>query len=64
MDATFFQDFFSAGKRKGIECSRDVGKLIKHSLAYIKEKRPRLTIFENVPSLLSKQFRAVFTGIK
>ena len=34
------------------------------ALVYIKEKRPRLAIFENAPSLLSKQFRAVFIGIK
>ena len=58
------QDFSSAGKRKGIEGNRDVGKLIKRSLAHTKEKRPRLAIFENVPSLLSKHFRAVFMGIK
>ena len=57
------QDFSSAGKRKkGIEGNRDVGKLVKRSLAYIRKKRPRLAIFENVPSLLSKQVRAVFYG--
>jgi len=51
------QDFSSAGHQNGLAGKRDVGKLLRCSLAYIKEKGPRLAIFENVPSLLAKRFR-------
>ena len=57
------QDFSSAGKRAGVTGKRQVGNLISASLKYIKNKSPRVTVFENVPTLLSKKFVHVAKGI-
>jgi DNA-cytosine methyltransferase len=58
------QDFSVAGKSAGLEGSRRVGQLVKASLLYIKRKRPRVTLFENVPTLASyKKFRPFTKGL-
>ena len=58
------QDFSSAGKMKGLAGTRDIGNLVKKSIMYIKRRRPRLTIMENVASLAShKKFKPIERGI-
>lgn len=52
------QSFSMAGKRGGTNDAR--GTLFFHSLEYIKNKRPRFFIFENVKGLLSSEGGATF----
>ena len=57
------QDLSSAGKGAGFGGQRQTGKLVARSLAFIKRRRPRLTIMEEVPRILAKKFRAKLLGI-
>ena len=58
------QDFSAGGKQKGVGGERRTGDLIKKSMQFIKNKRPRLTVFENVPTLMSKKFARILNGIE
>ena len=57
------QDLSAAGKGAGFEGQRQTGKLVARSLAFIKRRRPRLTIMEEVPRILAKKNRAKLLGI-
>ena len=56
-------DFSRAGMREGITGKSKCGLLIKKSLLFIKNKRPRIAIFENVPALVEKKFLKIAKGI-
>ena len=56
------QPFSSAGKSRGVCDPR--GNLVKHSLRYVKRKRPRVFIMENVKRLLSQKHQGVWLKIK
>ena len=55
------QAFSPAGRQLGIQDAR--GQLLKHSLQYVQRKRPRVVLFENVPSIVSKKFKHIAKGI-
>ena len=57
------QDFSMAGKRAGAAGPRQTGKLMAKSLGYIRAKKPRLAIFENVFSLTYVRFRIIMMCI-
>ena len=57
------QDFSTAGKQLGLKGKRKVGQLLRKSLLFIKTKQPRLTIFENTPTMVSAKFKPVAKGI-
>ena len=58
------QDFSAGGKQEGVSGGRRTGDLIKKSMQFIKNKRPRLTVFENVPTLMTKKFARILKGIE
>ena len=55
------QPYSSQGKRKGMKDKR--AKALSSSFQYVKRKRPRLVIFENVKGLTHKKFRPILRGI-
>ena len=55
------QAFSPAGRQLGIQDAR--GQLLKHSVQYVQRKRPRVVLFENVPSIVSKKFKHIARGI-
>ena len=58
------QDLSAAGKQAGFNGVRKTGKLVKKSMSFIKRRRPRLSIMENVPRILAKKFRPHLVGIQ
>ena len=58
------QDFSASGKQKGANGARKTGDLMKKSMKFIQNKKPRVTIFENVPTLLNKKFSHILKGIE
>lgn len=56
------QSFSTAGKQKGVGDKR--GTLVRQSVHYIKRRKPRLVVLENVKGLTQKKFRPVLTGLK
>lgn len=57
------QDISSGGKQRGLKGARRTGDLVKKSLMYIKSKRPRVSLFENVAAMNHKQFRFFYKGL-
>ena len=55
------QPYSSLGKKKGAGDKRS--DAMKSSFQYIKRRRPRLVVFENVRGLTFKKFRPVLLGI-
>lgn len=55
------QPYSSLGKKKGAGDKRS--QAMKSSFQYIKRRRPRLVVFENVRGLTFKKFRPVLLGI-
>jgi len=52
----------SGGKQEGLACSN--GQLVTVSLKYIKHRRPRLSLMENVANMaIQKKFKPVWKGI-
>ena len=56
------QAFSTCGRRRGLKDPR--GRLFKHSMQYIKRRRPRAVVIENVRGLASKPYRHVLKGLK
>ena len=48
------QPWSSEGKRRGFEDPSGQGRILFHSAAYIKERRPKACLLENVAALASK----------
>ena len=57
------QPWSSAGQRQGLKDPQGRGKVLKHSLLYVKRRMPRAVVFENVKNLVSKKFMPVTRGI-
>ena len=58
------QDLSSAGKQRGIKGPKQTGLLMTRSLRYIKDNLPRVTVFENVPTVATqKKFSFMINGI-
>ena len=57
------QDISQNGLRHGVNGPKQTGLLIKKSMQYIKAKKPRVTIFENVFTMTHKKLKPVLDGI-
>ena len=57
------QDLSAAGTGAGFGGGQQTGKLVARSLKFIKRRRPRLAVMEEVPRILSKKYRAKLLGI-
>ena len=57
------QDLSQNGPRHGLNGPKQTGMLIKKAMQYIKNKKPRVTIFENVFTLTHKKLKPVLDGI-
>ena len=57
------QDFSQNGLRRGVNGPKQTGALIKKAMQYIKNKTPRVTIFENVFAMTHKTLKPVLDGI-
>ena len=57
------QDISQNGLRQGVNGPKQTGLLIKKSMQYIKAKKPRVTIFENVFTMTHKKLKPVLDGI-
>ena len=55
------QAYSSNGKRQGIKDAR--GRVMKCSFSYIKRRRPRVVLFENVTGILHKKHKPVLLGM-
>ena len=57
------QDLSQNGHRHGLNGPKQTGMLIKKAMQYIKNKKPRVTIFENVFTMTHKRLKHVLDGI-
>ena len=57
------QDLSQNGLRQGVNGPKQTGTLIKKAMQYIKNKKPRVTIFENVFTMTHKKLKHVLDGI-
>ena len=55
------QSWSTAGRKQGLSDPR--GSILKHSLLYIKRRRPRLVVMENVRGMAFKKHRPVLKAI-
>ena len=57
------QDLSQNGLRRGVNGPKQTGQLIKKAMQYIKNKKPRVSIFENVFTMTHKRLKHVLDGI-
>ena len=57
------QDLSQNGARAGVDGPKQTGSLMKKALQYIRNKKPRVTIFENVFTLTHKRLKPLLNGI-
>ena len=57
------QDFSSNGKMAGSAGPRRTGVLCARALKYVRQKQPRVCIFENVPTLAAEKFKPFLDGM-